>query len=162
MKRLLIALMLLASSAFAWDSILLPDPALTPGDVLTQDARIVCVPGYAGSVRDVSQATKRKVFARYKILTRAPYEYEIDHLVSLVLGGSNEITNLWPQSYKSTPVNALTKDRLEAKIRWLVCRGDLALDTAQYQIRTNWLKAYETHVGPLPTLEPSTGTPRIK
>ena len=31
----------------------LPDPALTPGDVLTTDAQAICVPGYTKTVRDV-------------------------------------------------------------------------------------------------------------
>jgi hypothetical protein len=32
---------------------LLPSPTLTPGDILTTDAKVVCTPGYTKTVRDV-------------------------------------------------------------------------------------------------------------
>ena len=31
----------------------LPDPQMTPGDVLTTDRSVICVPGYTKTVRDV-------------------------------------------------------------------------------------------------------------
>lgn len=35
---------------------LLPDPQMTPGDVLTTDAQIICVPGYTKTMRHVPQS----------------------------------------------------------------------------------------------------------
>jgi hypothetical protein len=73
-----------------------PNPALTPGAVLTTSAARVCVSGYSSSVRDVPDSEKEAVYARYGI-PHVPYQHEVDHLVSLEVGGSNAITNLWPE-----------------------------------------------------------------
>lgn len=43
----------------------LPDPMMTPGDVLTTDATAVCQPGYAKSVRNVPQSVKNQVYRQY-------------------------------------------------------------------------------------------------
>lgn len=78
-------------------------------------------------------------------------KYEIDHLVSLELGGSNSIRNLWPQSYVTEPQNAHVKDTLENALHELVCSGKLSLEEAQKAIATNWIQAYGQYVGPLPS-----------
>ena len=75
----------------------LPDSSCTPGAVLSTDASIVCVSGYSSKVRDVSVATKKKVFAEYGISYSSHDNYEVDHLISLELGGSNDTSNLWPE-----------------------------------------------------------------
>jgi hypothetical protein len=80
--------------------------------VLAVEAGTVCIPGYAKSVRHVSGRTKAAVCAEYGIAAHQPGEYEIDHLISLELGGSNDIKNLWPESYRTEPWNAHVKDRL--------------------------------------------------
>jgi hypothetical protein len=117
---------------------MLPDPACTPGAVLTTDAQIICQPGYAGSVRNVSDATKRQVYAAYGIVPRSN-AYEIDHLISLELGGSNEVDNLWPESYGGAQ-NARDKDRLENEAHRLVCAEQLPLEEAQQKIAQNWVQ----------------------
>jgi hypothetical protein len=52
---LFIALVLLGNGAYAdlEHSPILPDPKMTPGDVLTTDAKVICVPGYTKTVRNV-------------------------------------------------------------------------------------------------------------
>ena len=65
---------------------------------LTTDAKVVCTPGYTKTVRDVPQSVKNQVYRAYGITSHKPGEYEIDHLVSLELGGSNSTRNLWPES----------------------------------------------------------------
>ncbi len=73
----------------------LPDQACTPGAVFTDTVRgQICVSGYSSSVRDVSQSLKNEVYAEYGIYHHATGEYEVDHLISLELGGSNDISNL--------------------------------------------------------------------
>jgi len=76
----------------------LEDKACTPGDIMnppvTSDQ--VCTPGYSSSVRSVSTSEKDQVYAEYGIASHVTGEYEVDHLVSLELGGSNDISNLWP------------------------------------------------------------------
>lgn len=74
-----------------------PGPGRTSGAVLTTDEATVRAPGYAGSVRNVPTAVKDQVSAEYGITSHAPYQYEIDHDISLEPGGSNELTNLWPE-----------------------------------------------------------------
>ena len=65
--------------------------------------------------RSVNEATKQKVYAEYRIRTHRPGEYEVDHLISLGPGGSNDIKNLWPESYVTRPWNAHVKDQLETR-----------------------------------------------
>ena len=122
---------------------ILPNASLTPGATLSVTAADLSVPGYTKRVRNVPQAVKEKVFAEYGITRRAPREYEVDHLISLELGGSNSIRNLWPQSYLTQPWNAHVKDRLENKLHALVVSGQLDLPTAQRMIATDWIAAYK-------------------
>lgn len=129
----------------------LPNASLTPGDVLTSDVRRICTPGYTRTVRDVPQSLKKAVYREYGILRHAPYSYEVDHLISLELGGSNSIRNLWPESYAGRRLNARVKDRLENHLHALVCDGRLDLGTAQRAIATDWVAAYRRYLGPLPT-----------
>ena len=49
----------------------------------------------------------------------------VTRLISLELGGSNSIRNLWPESYRTEPWNARTKDTLENRLHELVCSGKL-------------------------------------
>jgi hypothetical protein len=86
----------------------------------------------------------------------SPGDYEIDHLISLELGGSNSIKNLWPESHRTSPWNAQVKDRLEDKLHELVCSGQLDLKTAQQAIASNWIEAYKKYVSPNPPIPQST------
>lgn len=123
----------------------LPVARLTPGSVLTTSAAVVCVSGYSASVRDVPDSEKEAVYARYDI-PHVPYAHEVDHLISLELGGSNAIVNLWPEPYAGR-WGARTKDVLENKLHDLVCAGTLTLPYAQRIERTNWVAAYRRYVG---------------
>jgi hypothetical protein len=114
-----------------------PIPALTPGAVFAQVTRVqVCVPGYAASVRHVSPAEKMQVFARYHAHD-APRTYEVDHLIALELGGSNEITNLWPEPLTG-PYGALVKDKVENSLHDAVCTGTITLADAQRVSAAAW------------------------
>ncbi len=129
---------------------ILPDPKLTPGDAFDVTAQDVCVPGYARKVRDVPQELKRQVYAEYGITEHHPGDYEVDHLISLELGGSNSIKNLWPESRRTSPWNAYVKDQLEDKLHELVCDGELDLKMAQREIAANWIEAYKKYVSANP------------
>ena len=126
---------------------ILPNIVMTPGDTMPGVTREkICLSGYTGSVRNVSQKNKNSVFSMY-FLDPTKDKFEVDHLVSLELGGSNSIQNLWPQSYTTQPLNAYRKDRLENKLHALVCSGHLDLATAQKAIATDWIAAYKKYVG---------------
>ncbi len=124
----------------------LPDPSLTPGDRLDVTTNDICVSGYSSKVRDVPQSVKDQVYAEYGITSHAPGSYEVDHLISLELGGSNSIKNLWPEPYFGD-LNAHIKDKLENKLHDLVCSGQVDLATAQYEISTDWIAAYLKYIG---------------
>jgi hypothetical protein len=141
----------------------LPRRGLTPGVVLTERTAKVCVSDYATSVRDVSQSTKDTVYSRYGV-AYVPYAHEVDHLISLELGGSNSIRNLWPEPYAGR-WGARTKDTLENRLHDIVCAGQLRLVRAQSMEAHNWVRAYRRFVGAPPragstTSSTSGGTPR--
>src|SRR6185503_21043942 len=110
MIRTFAILLLLAGTAYGAD---LPNPDLTPGKVLTTDAATICKPGYAQTVRHTPGSVKAERYRTYGIRKHGPGDYEIDHLISLELGGADVAANLWPQSYHTSPWNAHVKDRLE-------------------------------------------------
>jgi Metal binding domain of Ada len=132
------------------DSPISPDPKLTPGDELDVTKEDICTPGYTQKVRNVPQLVKEAVFKEYGITDREPKEFEVDHLISLELGGSNSIKNLWPESYVTEPLNARVKDKVENKLHSVICAGEIDIKQAQKEIATDWISAYKKYVGPLP------------
>jgi hypothetical protein len=120
----------------------LPDSACTPGAIFasaTTDQ--ICQSGYASSVRNVPTSEKDQAYAEYGITSHAAGQYEVDHLVSLELGGSNDIANLWPEAAQPTP-GFHQKDQVENYLHDQVCAGSLSLHDAQVEIATNWLDVY--------------------
>lgn len=126
----------------------MPNPALTPGVAFAVGRARICVSGYASSVRDVPESEKDAVYARYGV-PHVPYQHEVDHLVSLELGGSNAISNLWPEPYAGR-WGARTKDVLEDRLHDLVCSGTIGLRYAQRIEARNWVAAYRRYVGSPP------------
>ena len=163
MKILLTAFLLATAVCLAADPNdppIRPDVKLTPG-VLMPNVTVeqLCTKGYAnvfnGGVRNVPESEKKAVFIEYfgKVPDH-PGDFEIDHLISLELGGANDIKNLWPQSYKTTPWNSHVKDKLEDRMAALVrqelkTKGHDAAASllAQFQkeIATDWIAAYQKY-----------------
>jgi hypothetical protein len=145
-KTLALAVAILSvQAAWATDPVR-PDRHTTPGATLDVTTAQVCRPRYSAGARHVSASEKKKVFEEYGIPWSRHAEFEVDHLISLELGGSNELANLWPQSYVSTPYNAHRKDALENRLHALVCHRRLSLKAAQTTIRTDWIAAYKKYV----------------
>lgn len=120
----------------------LQDTACTPGALITTATTDqICKSGYAGSVRNVPTSEKNQVYAEYGISSHAPGEYEVDHLVSLELGGSNDISNLWPEAASPKP-GFHEKDKVENYLHAQVCAGAVSLKQAQIEIATNWIAVY--------------------
>jgi hypothetical protein len=120
-----------------------PDEKLTPGaldpKVTGQTIeKTICRHGYTAAVRDVSEATKKEVMARYGLDPRNLHDYEIDHWVSLEVGGLNTITNLWPQPI----AEAREKDVVETWLHRQVCKGAMTLKEAQSEIPL-WPQVYK-------------------
>jgi hypothetical protein len=126
----------------------MPRRGLTPGVALPVGSARICRSGYASRVRHVPDSLKQAVYDRYGV-TWVPDAHEIDHLISLELGGSNAIRNLWPEPYAGR-WGARTKDVLENRLHDLVCAGELSLASAQRQEATNWVAAYRRYVGTPP------------
>lgn len=117
------------------------DKACSPGDILNVTKDDICQSGYARSVRDVPTSEKNQVYAEYGITSHTTGEYEVDHIVSLELGGSNDISNLYPEAANPKP-GFHEKDKVENYLHDQVCSGAVALLDAQVQIATDWLAVY--------------------
>src|SRR5206468_9221451 len=126
----------------------LPDPACTPGARFSRVTRAqVCRPGYARSVRHVSSSTKDAVYRAYGLSEHFNgADGEVDHLVSLELGGSNARANLFPEAATPRP-GSHEKDRLENRLHAEVCAGTITLRRAQRLIATDWVAAYHARFG---------------
>lgn len=127
----------------------LPNSSRTPGDILEVTKADICVPGYSKKVRDVSASLKRQVYEEYGEQKQEGICCEVDHLISLELGGSNRERNLWPERYDGE-WNAHVKDQLEERLHNMVCADKLDLPTAQQAIAQNWITAYQKYISPVP------------
>jgi len=122
----------------------MPDTSCTPGAIFPSvTVQQICTKGYSSSVRNVSTTTKNDVYAAYGIYSHTTGEYEVDHLISLELGGSNDVANLWPEAASPTP-GFHEKDLVENYLHDMVCQGKISLPTAQDEIAHNWLKVYQS------------------
>jgi hypothetical protein len=142
-------LMLLAAPAYAaGPSIYYPDLKQTPGAVLTHDPKVLCKVGYTTTVRHVPASEAKQVFKNYGIDYSRHSGYEVDHLISLELGGSNDIKNLWPQKYCPPAqagkicFGAREKDVVETDLHRRICRGTVTVQKAQAIITRDWYKEY--------------------
>jgi len=122
----------------------LPDRSCTPGSVdpaVTQAdiGSTICKSGYTSTVRPPESQTERAKFDIAYPAYGIPHDStsELDHLVSLELGGSNDITNLWPE------VGSLPnpKDSVENALHRAVCEHKISLATAQRAIASDWTTA---------------------
>ncbi len=129
----------------------LPDPGLTPGEAFPGvTAAQVCQAGWASAHRDVPEVERHAVFAAYGVPYAQRGGYELDHLISLELGGDNARANLWPEPHDRPGFpGSQTKDVIENRLHDLVCSGRLELTTAQHAIAANW-KTSLAGYGPAP------------
>lgn len=149
-----LAILLLASAI----TVTYPNPKLTPGLIdpkVTQSniQKTICVHGYTAKVRNVTAATKRKVFEEYGLdYDTQSGDYEVDHFISLEIGGLNDLKNLWPQLYcPDTGVapkdkkcfGAREKDVVETSLHNRICKGEITLKEAQDIVKKDWFAEYK-------------------
>jgi hypothetical protein len=123
----------------------LPDPKCTPGVLngnVTQDSieDTICHPGFSKSIRPPTKYTTPLEIELMKSygFTGDRKDFELDHLISLQLGGHpKDVKNLWPEPYL-TEFNAHTKDKFENYLHKQICNGSMSLSQAQKQIATDW------------------------
>ncbi len=141
-----------------------PDKNLTggPDSIRTKDRIAAC--GHAKENRNVPPPVRDEVLKRYRLPTGAHPDYEIDHLIPLCLGGSNDLSNLWPQPRQRIEAtwNVAAKERLEKRVCKLVCGPHRQIDiaeaqkdfaTAQEVFASDWIEAYQKYF-PKSTLTP--------
>jgi hypothetical protein len=131
----------------------LPDRQCSPGAYakkLTQE--LVCSSAFrTGDYRDVPQSLKHAVEIEYGM---KPKKYgptlEIDHIISLQLGGSNDIANLFPEKRDVSPGYKI-KDKLENRLHDIVCtEHTMTLRQVQKAIANNWETLYTKVYGEAP------------
>ena len=123
-----------------------PDRRCSPGAIdRTRPASVLCDSSFrTGTVRNVPDSTKRAIEVEYGLEPKAyGSSLEIDHIVSLELGGSNDVANLYPELAPGFHL----KDQLENRLHALVCSGSLSLRTAQRRIASNWTALYRATFG---------------
>ncbi|MGA7205825.1 MAG: hypothetical protein WBX27_14470 [Specibacter sp.] len=126
----------------------LPDPSCTPGavDPAVTEANIastICHSGYTATVRPPASATDR-----FKVASLAAYwevedhTVELDHLVSLEIGGANSASNLWPELNRVGATGTTNpKDAVEDTLHAAVCDHKVTLLAAQKAIASSWITA---------------------
>ena len=90
----------------------------------------ICQQGYSATVRNVSEETKQQVYREYGIYQHKTGEYEVDHIIPLEIGGSNDISNLFPEAASPKP-GFHEKDQVENYLRVQVCGHKMDLKQAQ-------------------------------
>lgn len=119
----------------------LPDRRCTPGsiDTVVAQANIrstICTSGYTTTIRPPESQTEHAKFdVSYPAYgLQGATASELDHLVPLELGGSNDITNLWPEI---GPIPN-PKDAVENALNSAVCGGQVTLAAAQSAVARDW------------------------
>ncbi len=126
-----------------------PDRRCSPGAYSSGlTTAVICSSTFrTGTIRDVPQSEKFAVEREYGMSARAyGRTIEIDHIVALELGGSNDIANLFPEP-GSGPDDYQVKDMLENRAHDMVCAGRLSLHAAQVSMAVDWEALYRRLFG---------------
>lgn len=128
-----------------------PDKNCTPGAIdlkVTQDNiySTICVIGYTTKVRpppSVTSKIKTERMRSYGYFDSAK-NYELDHLISLEVGGCPDcLTNLWPEPYNNA-LGAYQKDKVENYLHEQICKGNMTLKEAQQKEASDWVEIYNS------------------
>jgi hypothetical protein len=129
-----------------------PDRRCSPGAYYSRLTKaVICSSSFRTSaIRNVPESVKFAVEREYGLVARHyGSTLEIDHIVSLELGGSNDIANLFPE--RAGPSDGYrVKDKLENRMHDIVCAGAISLRSAQHRIAADWPALYKTVFGALP------------
>ena len=116
----------------------------TPGAKSNVSETEVCAADFESSQKPVSPWQIGQALSRYgKRLDDK--SVQIDHLIPVSLGGTNDPDNLWPQPVQRE-WGPQTKDELETKLLKMVCDKKISLKAAQDAIKKDWVKAYKQYV----------------
>jgi hypothetical protein len=118
-----------------------PDRRCSPGAYSSGLTRsVLCSSGFhTSAIRNVPVSRKHDLEVEYGMTPRGyGSTLEVDHIISLELGGSNDIGNLFPERAPGYGV----KDRLENRLHQMVCAGGISLRAAQQGIARHWQALY--------------------
>ena len=128
-----------------------PDPRCSPGAINPSvTLAVLTTKGFTTKcVRDkaTSAQTKKKTYGWYGIKppaknTGSTQTCELDHIISLELGGADTLDNIWPQCgpSRTTLWNRYfkQKDTVENYLAYMVREGNITLAVAQRGIAHNW------------------------
>jgi hypothetical protein len=141
------------------EAVIKPPPGAL-NDAVTQASirRTICTTGWSASVRPpasfLGEAKSRLMKEAALPASDAP-KYEVDFFIPLGLGGHpRKHDNLWLQPVDG-PWSARTKDRLEGKLRRMVCSGEITLHEARDAMRTDWKLAARYYLSDRELLGPA-------
>ena len=122
----------------------LPSSFQTPGAKGKANEAQVCAADFETSAKPVAKWQREQALERYG---KRPEDFtgELDHLIPVSLGGSNDVENLWPLP-DNKDMGPAQKKELDLKLHQMVCDKTLTLKAAQDAIKKDWVKAYNQYV----------------
>ena len=122
----------------------LPSSFQTPGGKGKANEAQVCAADFEASLKPIATWQRDQALERYG---KRPEDFtgELDHLIPLSLGGTNDPDNIWPLP-SNTDMGPAEKKALDLKLHQMVCDKTLKLKAAQDAIRKDWVKAYDQYV----------------
>ena len=122
----------------------LPSTFQTPGAKGKANDAQVCAADFEASVKPIAKWQRDQALERYG---KRPEDFtgELDHLIPIALGGTNDPDNLWPLP-SSKEMGPEQKKALDLKLHEMVCAKTLTLKAAQDAIKKDWVKAYAQYV----------------
>jgi hypothetical protein len=108
----------------------------------------ICVPGYTKTVQPPTYFTDG---VRQMLLKRAgrdraeAFEYKLDYIVPVALGGHPRNLENFELRRRYGARSTKLKNGIEAKLRCLVCSGEVTLADAQREVSTDWQAAYQRY-----------------
>jgi hypothetical protein len=116
----------------------------TPGATAKVKMDQLCAADFPTSMKPVANWQRTEALGRYGIRSE-DFSGDLDHLVPVSLGGSNDPDNLWPFRASGT-FTFEAKQALEVKLHEMMCAGKISLKDAQEEFRRDWTKAYQRHM----------------
>lgn len=109
-------------------------PDCAPGATETDDLDIICGQRTTERRCHFDAAFRRRMAQAYGATSCG----EVDHRISLELGGSNAVANLWCEPSSEFRL----KDAVETHLHAEVCAGRLSLEAARKLLLNDWRKVY--------------------
>jgi hypothetical protein len=145
--KTLIATAAVSACVLASGAVLLaqrPNSYVTPGAKTKVNEADVCAADLSGSAKPVAGWQRAEALKRYG-RDASSYSGDLDHLIPVSLGGSNDPDNLWPMP-DNKEYGIAAKRELEAKLYKMVCAKEITLKAAQDALKKDWTKSYDRYV----------------